>query len=122
MAINSASQQDTYDHVFGAGIPSHYEWWINFEDSFEGYDAPDGWTVTVTYEAPDTEERLNKVISHADIMRAARKIAEGKSNVVEQSLIKQCRNLVFNVDAADLDANDADAVLQVAVMGNTYFG
>lgn len=126
--IKQATPTDTDMFIFGGGIPAHWSWWKYFDRNFDyvGPDswlavAPDHWTYTVGYESLEDEDvTLEKVINHKVILSAARKIvAEKKLN---DRIVKECSNLLFNVDEADLDAIDADAVLQVAVYGEVVFG
>lgn len=125
--MNEATPQDSEMHIFGAGIPSYYEWWHSFDREREHqaefpFDAPDDWMYTVVAEDPETDGKtIRKEIRHSNIMQAARKIIE-KGFDANSTIKSECRNLLFDVDAADLDAVIADAVLQVAVYGDIIFG
>jgi hypothetical protein len=36
--------------------------------------------------------------------------------------VRECRNLIFDADEVDFDADSADQLLQVAVLGEIVFG
>ncbi|AXK86579.1 hypothetical protein SAMN05421776_1172 [Nocardia farcinica] len=123
MAIKAATPRDTDTIIFGAGIPNYYTWWKSFEPNFDpSSEAPDDWRYTVTAEHPkDEQATVTKEIGHTDLMRAVRVVAR-KDSGHRETLRKECNNLIFNVDECDMDASDADVVLQLAVYGEVIFG
>jgi hypothetical protein len=125
VAIKTATKQDTYEWIFGSGLDT-YSWWHEMRPEFDyGKDgsAPDDWLMVVRFEDPGEEDEVRTAsVRHADIMRAVRKIARGNVRYAGKYLAKECRNMIFDVDAVDVDAGDADCILQVAVMGAIVYG
>lgn len=124
MAVKTATEQDTEMIIFGSGMDM-YSWWGHMRDDFERdwkREAPNGWAWLVEYESPTEDEWIVKAVTHADVMRAVRKIANREIEGANETLVRECRNMVFNVDAADLDASDADCILQVAVLDGIFYG
>lgn len=125
--MKTATQQDTFDHIFGSGATAH-SWWEEEVWSFNPTtDAPDGWSVTLFTEDRDTGEEQKYTVTHATIMRAVRKMISGntewpRAGEPSQSAVREARNLIFKADDADLDADVADQVLQVAVFGHIIYG
>ncbi|CAM4136020.1 hypothetical protein NONI108955_11100 [Nocardia ninae] len=125
--IKAATETDSETMIFGTGFPANWSWWVSLDRDWEypaefPFDAPAGWMWRVTIEDPTRDgETITKEIRHKDLMAAFRKIS-GKDFEARASLKKQCRNMLLNVDEADMDAVDADAVLQVAMLGDIAFG
>lgn len=122
MTIKPATPQETFDHVFGSGA-TQYPWWLGTaavgDFRMSDIDQPDNWQVEVTAENPDGNENVSKVVDHKLVMRAARKLS-GR-NTLHVPLEHECRNLVFDADACDLDAPLADCLLQIIVYGEVVF-
>lgn len=124
MAINPAKPQDTFDHVFGSGALS-YSWWqrTQMAAGMTAVDVPDDWQVKVTAEDPDDEDgSINRTVTHKVIMATARKVIAGEYGLRGVILTRECRNLVFDADEADLDAPLADSLLQLVMYGDVIFG
>ncbi|MDH6123829.1 MULTISPECIES: hypothetical protein [unclassified Kitasatospora] len=125
--MKAATQQDTWDAIFGSGCTG-YSWWRGVAASFDmREDAPEGWSAVVRVDNPDGPGVLEFTVTHKDLMRAARKIASGKTEWPQyqgpgKETVREARNLVFNVDDADLDADSADQVPQVATLGRVIYG
>lgn len=122
--IKTASPQDTFDAIFGAGAMM-YSWWINAE--FTGIDSAGtiqtiDWTVKVTAEGADENEEVTVTIDHALILKTARQIIKAAPKYASDALVRESRNLIFDADELDFDANSADEILQVIVLGEIVFG
>jgi hypothetical protein len=128
-----ATPQDTYDHVFGSGL-DQWPWWRKFitRGVDRDWHASDEWQVDVTAENGDGGE-TTATVDHALIMKTARRVLASKGKTLRTAtgvaypawsldLERQCSHLLFNVDAADLDAPCADELLQLAVLGEVVFG
>lgn len=123
MTINSATPQDTFDHVFGSGATS-YSWWVTVEGQGDTNMAavyqPLQWQVLVT--ADDGDGTLKTVlVNHQTVMHAARTIVADDS-YANTILRRECRNLVFDADEADFDACSGDVLLQYIVLGGLVYG
>jgi len=119
----AATPQEVYDAIFEAGIPASYRWWEAFVPSWGGDEVPDYWVVEVhATEDPDHNPDDTDVfrVSRVGIRKAAQIIAGDPA--YHPSLRNECTNLLFDAESLDLDANDADAILQVAVYGRVAFG
>ncbi|WP_280430012.1 hypothetical protein [Nocardia brasiliensis] len=119
--VHAANETESESIIFGAGA-TVYPWWVSAESDWEydsiSADAPAGWMWRVTIKAPyEDGDIITKEIRHKDLMAACRKIS-GKDFQASSTLKKHCRNMAFNVDDVDMDASDADAVLQVAMLGD----
>lgn len=118
--INGAGPQDTWDHVFGAGALT-WDWWLASESrGVNGGDVEPDWQVTVTVGEPGDAETAT--VTHARLMTAARRVLRARPRYASDALVRECRNLVFEADAADFDAASGDELLQVAVLGEVVYG
>jgi hypothetical protein len=115
--MKSATPQDTQDHILGAGALS-FDWWLKADT--KNFDTPE-WECTITGGEGDSDDKT-VVVNHAAVMKAARAILKKSPPYVTSALIRECRNLVFNVDECDFDANSADELLQVVVFGEVIYG
>lgn len=121
------TQQQTHDHIFGAGALT-YEWWEDvhrdhFPDSMG--DVPDGWTIAVKAENPMVEGSVTKFVNHWSLLGAMHAIAhpmEPWGVEAGESARQECRAFLFDPEQSDFDADTADIVLQVAVFGKVHFG
>lgn len=132
--INTAGPQDTWDHTFGTGALT-WEWWIRVDQKGIGpagdIETPD-WSVKLTGGAPGfdhegyppelTEGEVTVEVTHKAVMSAARKVLKDRPRYASAALIREARNLVFNVDEADFDAASGDELLQVVVFGDVVYG
>ncbi|MGW4446432.1 hypothetical protein [Streptomyces sp. NPDC004682] len=124
--IKSATQQDTEGWIFGSGCLS-YSWWgkcekVGWDYDPETLEAPDGWKWSIECDDPEGfTGPIVKEITHADLMRAARKLAS-KGFTLRDDVRQEARNLIFNADDADFDADMADVLLQTAVLGEVVYG
>lgn len=121
----AATPQEVHEAIFGAGVD--FVWWRQFVPLWgweheQDDEVPDGWTYEVTSVHPeiDNEDRFVRRIGTYDIRTAARKIADDPE--YRASLRDECRNLLRDAESLDLDAPDADVVLQVAMYGEVIFG
>lgn len=126
MSINSATPQQTWDHIFGSGCLL-YDWWesVTYRGVDEAGAVSPGWEADVTAltEADsDPSSTVTVTVTHADIMAAARKVMKARPRYASDVLGRECRNLVFDVDEADFDAPCADELLQVIVLGEIVYG
>jgi len=122
MPINTASPQDTYDHMFGSGATS-YSWWqgpTRTTGVDETSKASDDWSVEVTCEGEDRED-ITKMVNHAAVLKAARKFVQDPPRGSTNMAIQDARDLVFDADACDFDAGTADELLQFIVLGEVVF-
>lgn len=125
--MRKATQQETHDHIMGSGALS-YPWWTDVDCDHKltfamGREAPDGWEFTIEADNPTEEGTVKATVSHADIMRAIRKIIDGKAGkYVSETCRKECRKMIFDLDYVDFDADTADQVLQVAIFGEVHYG
>jgi hypothetical protein len=117
MAMNPATPQDTFDHMIGAGA-FQWEWWHGLRVT--GEDTPE-WTATVTIDNGDDGE-VTKTIDHKTVMAAARRFMSNPPKYSGDAARQACRDLVFNRDEADFDADSADQLLQFIVLGEIVFG
>lgn len=124
MPIKTASPQDTYDHMFGSGATS-YSWWLGTK-IVKGVDTqtwnvePD-WEVEVTCDNGD-EGKTTTTVTHAAVLKAARKVLDSKPQYASETLVVECKNLIFDADEADFDAVVGDELLQLIVLGEIVFG
>lgn len=120
--MRTANPQETESFIFGSGFDT-YSWWheIRALTHNPANDAPNNWAWKVAYEDPTTGESRTVTVGHPMIMRSVRKIMTRQVPTYD-SLVKESRNLLFNPDNADLDANDADVIMQVALFGEIVYG
>lgn len=117
-SIKAAKPQDTETLIFGSGA-GQYWWWGDMRTLIK---EPDNWAREIEYlNDPDDEEYRKQVITHSDIMRAVWTIVDGSIPYASDKLMRECRKMLFNVEDADLGADAADAVLQVATMGRINY-
>jgi len=122
--MRTATPQETFDHLMGAGA-LQYGWWVEYKPT--GVDA-DGtvtgdWTAELTCETGDDDPASKTaVISHQVIMAAARKVMAELPQYASETMQGECAHLVFDADAADFDAGTSDELLQFMVLGEIVFG
>ncbi|WP_435270943.1 hypothetical protein [Streptomyces sp. 1222.5] len=120
------TQQVTYDHIFGAS-PLTYSWWQGIKRSWKPNDmdeAPDGWTVAVIGEDPESDKSVTGLVNHWSLIGAMNAIAhpaEPWGVDAGPAAVRECRAFLFDPDQADFDADTADCVLQVAVFGGAFY-
>lgn len=90
--------------VWGAGAET-WGWWRRF-DYQDGADWDKPGTVRVTVLDPNNDEWIDKDINLDDIVNAYVKLKETRSDL----------------DYDNFDANSADLVLQIAVLGEVVYG
>lgn len=122
MPINTASPQDTYDHMFGSGATS-YSWWLGTKTTgVDGsYRAADDWSVQVTADDGNGGE-TTVIVNHAAVLRAARQVIKAQPKYSSGVLLRECKHLIFDNDETDFDAASGDELLQVIVLGEIVFG
>lgn len=122
MPIKTASPQDTYDHMFGSGATS-YSWWLSTKTTGVDADfkASDDWSVEVSCDNGD-EGKTTTTVTHAAVLKAARKVLDSKPQYASETLVVECKNLIFDADEADFDAVVGDELLQLIVLGEIVFG
>ena len=117
MTIKSATYHDTFNIVIGSGSLD-YEWWHEVE-VWNAY--TDIWAVKLTGENCEGDE-IDVIINHDLVMKTARAIIKTAPKYASNALVRECQNLLFDSDKVDFDANSADELLQVMVMGEIIFG
>jgi hypothetical protein len=124
MIMRTATPQETFDHLLGAGGTS-YHWWL--DEKLTGV-AADGtvtedWTAEMTCESGyDDPPSKTAVISHKTIMKAAREVMAELPQYASKTMQGECAHLVFNADETDFDAGTSDELLQYMVLGEIVFG
>lgn len=129
----AAKPADTALSIFGA-CAQDYDWYAAVKSDFEhgdDFDAPDDWSYTVTMyndaDAPSMSDVTTVRINHTVIMRTARKIVNRGYDTLpdyarpSNACREACKALIFDVDSADFDADTADQVLQLAVLGEVRY-
>ena len=121
-----ATEQDIFSAIFGSGF-DQYSWWIRTalsEGEREGdyFDPYDGWTVCVVVMDPDDEDAgVTKIVGAADIKAACHKIMRDKT--FRKGLRDECSHLLFDEEELDMDAVDADCVMQFIMFdGEIVYG
>jgi hypothetical protein len=123
------TQQDTHDHIFGAGAYT-YSWWEGraraWKWAWDGMgDVPDGWAYVLKAENPNDEGSVERVVNHWALIGAMNAIAhphEPWGVDAGPASMRECRAFLFDPDQADFDASTADCVLQVAAFGEVVYG
>lgn len=136
--MTRCTQQQTEEAIFGAGADM-YEWWraplrgeafqMQF-DYMEGRVAPDGWAYLVFVDNPDAGGTVVARIAHHQVMNALRSAANpdwrpdlrGRTSPGEETRENVRAFLKDPEGSTDIDANTADEVLQVAVLGGVVYG
>lgn len=133
--MKPASPQDTFDHVFGSGALS-YEWWLRADYHIDerGKQSADDWAVDVTADNGNGGT-VTVMVDHKLIMKTARYVLDNKGKLSparpngtqtypawSKALERECQRLVLSADDADFDADIADELLQLAVLGEVVFG
>lgn len=121
--MKTATPQDTFDHMLGAGA-FQWSWWLDCQVTGETGatgTVNDDWTAEITAETGDGG-KATKTIDHKAILRACRSVMAELPRFASQDLARECRNLIFDADAADFDAPLADELLQFMVLGEIVFG
>jgi hypothetical protein len=121
-----ANEQDIFSHIFGSGFDT-YPWWVGVTLIFGGleadYFAPrDGWVVLVEAEDPEDEDKtVTKQVRAANVKTACHKIMRDKT--FRKSLRDECAHLLFDEWELDMDAVDADVVMQYIMFdGEIVYG
>lgn len=70
----------------------------------------------------EADQPTEFVVTVADIVKALRKIASGKVEVMRSVISASHMVLIGKADGAEFDATDADCVLQVACFGKIIYG
>ena len=121
--IKTASYQDTFDHMLGAGALG-YEWWHAVDTTGvepNGYDATPEWSAKITADNGDGGE-VTTTINHKAVLKAARQVMASPPKYASDALVRECRHLIFDADETDFDACSADELLQFMVLGEIVFG
>lgn len=123
--INTATPQDTFDHMLGSGaFSAGWSWWLDVQTTGlkeNGYDATDEWTAAITAD-DGNGGTVTKTIDHKTVMAAARKVLAGPPQYASTGLARECSHLIFDNDETDFDAPLADELLQLMVLGEIVFG
>lgn len=113
----SATAQDLYRIFIGSGALDAYEHWELVDDEDDD-PVPDGWYVVVKVEDDMFESHKRRL--HADLLWVAvLACASYKLAGVHHALADKCKRVVegTGVNLVDFTAADADAVMQVALLG-----
>lgn len=116
--FGSATAQDLYDIFIGSGALNAYDYW-ELHDDEDDIPVPDGWYVVVGIEN-DMGEKLERRRLHADLLWVAiLACASYKLAGVHHSVADKCSQIVneADIDQIRFDRDDADAVMQVALLG-----
>lgn len=117
----SATAQDLYTIFIGSGALDHPHW--ELEDNQDDDPVPDGWYVVVKIEDDNLEKFQRRL--HADLLWVAiLACASYKLSGVRHPLADKCNQIVqgTGADLVDFTAADADAVMQVALLGQIVHG
>jgi|HubBroStandDraft_2_1064218.scaffolds.fasta_scaffold570944_1 hypothetical protein len=114
--MNTATPQDTFDHILGTGAFT-YDWWLTAD--IADADTPD-WAATVTGGEPGATKTAT--ITHEVVLKTARAILGKRPQYASDALARECRNLIWAADETDFDAASSDELLQVAVFGQIIYG
>jgi hypothetical protein len=116
-----ATEQDTFDHIFGTGFDT-YSWWGQVRTDWDMRNAaPDGWTAYVPVEDGDTGEWKTVLVTHSLILGAMQKIAAGDVKYTSLSAIEASRDFLKDPELSDFDANTADEVMQLVTLGELIY-
>ena len=116
--MSGATNADIWDAIFGSGC-FVYSWWVSSESLKSGT----RWEEEVSVENPydDTPPVLRVLVNPAKIRKACTEMAADET--LRTSLRKECRNLLYNNNDLDMDAVDADCVLQYVMFdGEIVYG
>ena len=80
---------------------------------------PDDGTVTLVYENPNAQGSLTKDLTIEDVARGLARICDGSAQCGNRDHIKRAYD---EMESGDIDADDADCIVQVAVLGEIVFG
>jgi hypothetical protein len=115
--ITTATPQETFDHMIGAGA-FQWSWWTRLE-TVNG-DTPD-WIATLTIEVGEDSE-VTKTINHEIVLAAARRFISKPPKYSSADAMRACTDLIFHGDNADFDAASSDELLQFIMLGEIVFG
>lgn len=120
-----ANEQEIFDAVFGSGFGT-WSWWrkaaLSGSVLDDDYQASDGWIVEVWVEDPDDEDEvIKKLVRASDIITACTNIVTDGG--YRASFVNECSNLLYNADELDMDADDADVLMQYIMFdGEIIYG
>lgn len=130
--MKTATPQDTYDHLFCSGA-LQYDWWYSagYLGVSTGELSPE-WSVELTADNGDGGE-TTVTVNHKLVMKTAKEVLANKGKALtlpsgtsypawSLELERNCSALVFDADDADFDADSADELLQLIVLGEVVFG
>ena len=123
----SAQQFCFPELVIGAMPFSFGNWFTPGDSNWEDWGNPfprRGFWQDITYDLADGVEGNQGGtirVTGAQINAAGRKIAAGEASLHE-GICQRIKFAMDNPDNGDIDAIDADAVLQVAIYGDVIFG
>lgn len=120
-------ESDTYLLVFGSGADLH-SWWKSAQGNAITRKEPlfadfTGWSVDVTMETGEGDT-ITKTIDHQALMEAARTIVNPgtRPDYIPWNVVEDIQVLHKGSLDVDLDANGADILVQVAMLGEVVFG
>jgi hypothetical protein len=131
--LRKATPGDTLSHFMGAGA-TEYSWYRRVDLSATGpavsaddimtWDRATGWSAVIRVENPEADGSLTRTVGHAEVMAAARTIADParRPKYVTAACVMSCKDLFRDLYMVDFDAATADEVLQVALYGEVVFG
>ena len=116
--------QQTASMFFGAGATS-YAWW-EITEAYGAFDVdePDDWSVVMIawHDVDNGEMAAQMTVTHDTIVVALDNIRRQGSDLgVSTTAWQEAALFLEAPDEADFDANSADEVLQVAVIGRVMF-
>ena len=145
--MKTATPTDTCDLIMGSGATT-YSWYEDIRDThlYEAGgagEAFDDWHCTLIMENPEEDGHLPVTVNHKEVMKWARHVIANKGKRLlygkqgiwrvqvplntdrrawSTTLESECRNLIFDVDECDFDADSADELLQLIAYGEVVFG
>lgn len=127
MTVNTATAHDTYAAITRSGF-NQLPWWgqivaHNGETDGQTEDSQGQWLVSVEILNPDADmpPYTTGTLSHDLVMHAARQVLDNPPSFATASLMRACRHLLSEADNLDLSAAAADALAQVAVLGDIVY-
>jgi hypothetical protein len=114
--MKTATPQNTFDHMMGAGALS-WSWWASAPA--KGAGTP-GWKVALTGGYPGEEKTAT--VTYAVVLKAARAVTGNTPEGASAALVRECRHLIFDAEETDFDAASSDELLQLIVFGKIIYG
>jgi hypothetical protein len=125
--MKTKTARDTYAAITQSGF-SQLPWCgqvvaHNGEKAGQDEESQGQWLVSVEILNPDADmpPYTTGTLSHDLVMHAARQVLDKPPVFATASLMRACRHLLSEADNVDLSAAAADALAQVAVLGDIVY-